>query len=239
MTFAALQVRRIILPANSPSLLFHGVRVMHQLLENSADATPPSLLQQAQNQDNAAWALLVEWARDAVWACCRQAALQDADRDEVCQEVFLRAWQNLSTFERRTSFRSWIRVIARNTIVELFRARKRSDDVLAQFIEQHPPAGTTGVPPDPSETNEVGRAAQLLVQKMKDRHWHEISFRAFFLTTMGNRTAAQVAEELGIDKAATVRQHKFRWLKRLRQDFATAFGDVLAPDASKRPGWPL
>jgi RNA polymerase sigma-70 factor (ECF subfamily) len=207
--------------------------------DNSAGSTPPSLLQRARAQDNVAWELLVEWARDVVWACCHQAGLQDADRDEVCQEVFLRAWQNLATFERRTSFRSWVHVIARNRIIELFRSRKRNDEIVARFVEQNPPTGATGSTSDHSDANEAGRAARLLAQKMKERHWHDLSFQAFFLTTIGDRTAAQAAEELGIGNAGTVRQHKFRWLKRLRQEFATAFGDLLAPDPSKRPGWPL
>jgi RNA polymerase sigma-70 factor, ECF subfamily len=207
--------------------------------DNSAGSTPPSLLQRARGQDNAAWELLVEWARDVVWDCCRQAGLQDADRDEVCQEVFLRAWQNLGTFERHTSFRGWVRIIARNRIIELFRTRKRNEEVVARFVEQNPPTGATASTSDPSDAKEAARAAQLLVQKMKERHWRDISFRAFFLTTIGDRTAAQAAQELGIDKAATVRQHKFRWLKRLRQEFADAFGELLAPDPARRPGWPL
>jgi RNA polymerase sigma-70 factor (ECF subfamily) len=183
--------------------------------------------------------LLVEWARDVVWACCRQAGLQDADRDEVCQEVFLRAWQNLSTFERCTSFRGWVRIIARNQIIERFRSRQREDAVVARFVEENTSAGAAAPTADPSDANEAGRAAQLLVQKMKERHWHDIGFRAFYLTTVGDRTAAQAARELGIENAGTVRQHKFRWLKRLRQEFAAAFADVLAPDAARRPGWPL
>jgi RNA polymerase sigma-70 factor, ECF subfamily len=196
-------------------------------------------LQRARDHDNDAWELLVEWARDVVWACCRQAGLQDADRDEVCQEVFLRAWQNLGTFERRTSFRNWVRIIARHRIIELFRARKRDDEVVARFVAENPPAGEAAPAADGSDVNEAARAAQLLVQQMKERHWNDLGFRAFFLTTVGDRTAAQVAQELGIEHAGTVRQHKFRWLKRLRQEFTAAFGDVLTPDATRRPGWPL
>jgi RNA polymerase sigma factor (sigma-70 family) len=205
---------------------------------HSAGSTPPSLLQRARDQDDAAWDLLVEWGSDAVLACCKQAGLQDADRDEVFQEVFRRAWQHLGTFERRTSFRKWVFSIARTQIIDLFRSRKRNDDLLARFVEQNPPAWTADQPSDVSDANEIGQAMQLWLRQTKDHYEDDTGFCAFYRTTVDGLTGRQTAVELGITEAA-VRQHKFRWLKRLRHDFAAAFGDVLAPDATKRQSWPL
>jgi hypothetical protein len=37
----------------------------------------------------------------------------------------------------------------------------------------------------------------------------------------------------------TVRQLRFRWLMRVRQEFDTALGDFVAPDVIKTPEWPL
>jgi RNA polymerase sigma-70 factor (ECF subfamily) len=211
---------------------------MPEYREHSEGSTPPSLLQRARDQDDAAWRLLVEWASDAVLACCRQAGLQDADRDEIFQEVFRRAWQHLGTFERRTSFRKWVYSIARTQIIDLYRSQKRHDNLLARFVELNAPAGATDPPSDVSDANEIDQALQLWLAKTKDRYQDDVGFRAFYRTTIDGLTGRQVGEELGITEAA-VRQHKFRWLKRLRQDFAAAFGDVLAPDVTKRRDWPI
>lgn len=207
-------------------------------METASGSTPPSLLQRARDQDEAAWALLVAWASDAVLACCRQAGLQQTDRDDIFQRVFLRAWQNLATFERRTSFRSWVRVIARNQILDLFRSRKRADDILARFAEQAPkgkPNAPAGEDPD---ANEVKDAVALWLGHVKKRYQNETGFLPFCRMAIDELPAAAVAAEFGIEQAA-VRKYKFRWLKRLRQEFADAFGEVLPPDAAKRPGWPL
>jgi RNA polymerase sigma factor (sigma-70 family) len=212
---------------------------MHEQRECSVGSTPPSLLQRARDQDAAAWHLLVEWASDAVLACCRQAELQDADRDEVFQEVFRRAWQHLGTFERRTSFRKWVYSIARTQVIDLFRARKRHDDLLARFIDHHPPAAEAADPAsDVSDANEIGQAIQIWLRQTKHLHHGDTGFRAFYRTAVDGLTSPEAGAELGISEVA-VRQHKFRWLKRMRQEFAAAFGDVLPADATKRPHWPV
>jgi len=47
-----------------------------------------------------------------VWRCLRQLGVRDADAEDVCQEVFLTAQRKLSSFEGRSSLRSWLYGIA-------------------------------------------------------------------------------------------------------------------------------
>lgn len=56
-------------------------------------------------------ALFREHAR-YVWRCLRQLGVADADAEDVCQEVFLTAQRKLSSFEGRSSLRSWLYGIA-------------------------------------------------------------------------------------------------------------------------------
>ncbi len=208
--------------------------------QHSAGSTPPSLLQRARENDGAAWGLLVEWASDVVLACCRRAGLQDADRDDVFWAVFQRAWQNLGKFERRTSFRSWVASIARNQINDLFRAQ-REEKIRADFVEQNPPIAVA-VPfadiADEGGARDIQQAIQLWLRQATDHNKHDTAFRAFYRMTVDQLSGCEVADELGITEEA-VRQYKYRWTKRLRHEFAAAFGDLLATDPTKRPGWPV
>ena len=56
--------------------------------------------------------------------------------------------------------------------------------------------------------------------------------------TVDQLSGCEVADKLGITEEA-VRQYKYRWTKRLHHEFAAAFGDLLATDPTKRPGWPV
>src|ERR1700733_14970179 len=99
-------------------------------MENKSGSTPPSILQRARQNEHAAWDFLVKWAAGTVMKCCHDGGLQGADRDDVFQEVFLCAAARLGKFVRRTSFRAWIRRIARRKIIDLFRSGKRNDKIL-------------------------------------------------------------------------------------------------------------
>lgn len=173
-------------------------------------------------------------------ACCRQAKLQDADRDDVFVEVFRRVWEKLGTFERRTSFRKWVYSIARTQIADLFRARKRDDMLLRGWLEENPCAGKNGRAPTDGDDwagDEVKDALHLWVRQTRERNQDDIAFRAFYRTTVDGQSAADVAEEIGI-KAAAVRQYKCRWMKRMREEMAELFGELLPSDLTERVGWP-
>ncbi len=200
-----------------------------------AGSTPPSLLQRALEKDAEAWRNLLAWARATVLDCCRRAGLQNADYQEVSQEVSLRVSKNLAAFVRRTSFRAWVRAITHNCINDLFRSRAQGNKVLAEYLAQQPP--TVGTDPS-SDADDRESAAQLLVEQMKAAHGNDPAFQAFLRITIGQESSADVARDLGVGHAR-VRQWISRMAKRLRQDYKDTFDDLFPPDPSKRPNWPL
>ena len=46
------------------------------------------------------------------------------DAEDLTEQVFLKAWKNLSEFRGKTSFRSWIYRIAYGTVIDHYRTRK-------------------------------------------------------------------------------------------------------------------
>jgi hypothetical protein len=80
---------------------------------------------------------------------------------------------------------------------------------------------------DPTEAQDLQRSAlQLLVEEVVARHGTDPGFRAFYRTAVDGLPAVAVAEELGLG-AEAVRQHKSRWVKRLRDRLAERFGGLL------------
>jgi RNA polymerase sigma-70 factor (ECF subfamily) len=193
---------------------------MNETVRQSADNTSSSLLARVNQRDANAWLQLVQWIGPFILRWCRQARLQPADCDNVGQEVLQRVWSRLSTFRKETpgqSFRGWVYTVTKNCIADL-----RRQGVQRPLTEMAMPAE-----PDPSEAGDFqSRAVRMVLQQVFARHAEDPGFRAFYRTAVDGLSAPEVARELGM-KAWTVRQHRCRWIKRLREQLRVEFGDLL------------
>jgi RNA polymerase sigma-70 factor (ECF subfamily) len=152
---------------------------------------------------------------------CHRCGLQNADTDDVTQEVFAAAAANLDRFHHDQpgdTFRGWLRIITRNQINLHFRrlqdrplAAGGSDawhdlQQVANRFEHTPES-------DSAEISELYRRA--LEQVRGD--FEEPTWQAFWLTAIEDRSPAALAEELQMTPAA-IRQAKSRVLRRLKQE---------------------
>ena len=98
--------------------------------------TDSQLIKAAIAGDDGAFAELVEPHRRLLNAHCYRmlGSLQDAE--DAVQETFLRAWRNLSSFQARSSLRSWLYTIATNVCLRAI--ERRPSRVLP--IDYGPPA---------------------------------------------------------------------------------------------------
>jgi len=76
--------------------------------------------------DESAWRRLVDLYAPLIRHWLRQAALQQADRDDLEQEVLAVMVRKLPEFqrERTGSFRAWLRVVCLNAVRAYFRSRR-------------------------------------------------------------------------------------------------------------------
>jgi RNA polymerase sigma-70 factor (ECF subfamily) len=74
----------------------------------------PQLIAAASRGDEAAFRALVAPLRAPLHAHCRRMLRSAHDAEDAMQEVMLRAWRALPTFEGRCSLRSWLYRIATN-----------------------------------------------------------------------------------------------------------------------------
>jgi RNA polymerase sigma-70 factor (ECF subfamily) len=187
----------------------------------SLGSTSSSLLRRAQSRDPEAWRRLVKVYGPIVFLWGRQVGLSGHDSADIVQETFVAVAGHIASFRRERpgdSFRGWLWTITRNKIRDHF--RRRHDPA-------RPQGGTTAqrmlaqIADDISEVDAIGdsllgvaerRAIELIRVEFEERTW-----RAFWLTAVEGRTAAEVGVELGMAKGA-VRQAKYRVLRRLREE---------------------
>ena len=106
-----------------------------------------TLLVAAQAGDELAFRDLVDPLRTQLHAHCYRMLGSAADADDALQEVLLRAWRGLRSFEGRSSLRSWLYRIATNVCLTLLERRPKrtlplddEPDTEVAWLEPYPSA---------------------------------------------------------------------------------------------------
>lgn len=71
---------------------------------------------------------LVERQRQTIYSVCYLFATDRQEADDLAQEVLLRLWKGMDSFEGRSTERTWVYRVALNTCVTLDRQKRRRID---------------------------------------------------------------------------------------------------------------
>jgi len=180
------------------------------------------LLSEVQRMDPAAWSRLVDTFGGIVYRWCRTSGVGEHDAADVVQDVFASVARGIGGFQRQKdqgSFRSWLATITRNRVRDHFRRQAGQQSPVGgtdawQALEQHPELLESTICSDSVQHAVVRRVLQSVQAEFEPATWN-----AFWLTTVENRSAAEVAQATGLG-IASVYQAKSRVLRRLRQRLA-------------------
>lgn len=168
------------------------------------------------------WSRLVNTFGPIVYRWCRASGVSHNDAPDVVQDVFTTVARGIAKFERQKesgSFRSWLATITRSRVRDFFRLQSRRGQA---------PGGTDAWQrlqrePDllDSTVTVAGMRNQLLhrVTESVKSEFEETTWQAFWMTAVEEKSAALVADHLGIN-VASVYQAKSRVLRKLRQRMA-------------------
>jgi RNA polymerase sigma-70 factor (ECF subfamily) len=107
------------------------------LLSNGYEsASDLELAQQARAQDESAFAEIVRRYSPRVFRVASRFFRQRTLVEEAAQEVFLKAFTQLKSFEGRGSLEGWLTRIATNTCLNMIRASKRRPEVNAADLTE-------------------------------------------------------------------------------------------------------
>ncbi len=185
-------------------------------------STSTSLLMRVKAREPQAWNRLVHLYAPLVYGWCRRAQLQDADAEDVSQEVLAAVASNMAEFRRERpgdTFRGWLWTICRRKMVDHWRLRARhgtarggseAQQQLAQLPEDDAVSLSSGWFPADEQLRVVRRALELLREEFEERTW-----QAFWRMAVLGESAAEIAQDLGMTKH-TVRQAKYRVMRRLK-----------------------
>jgi RNA polymerase sigma-70 factor, ECF subfamily len=162
-----LQVHQQINPAPVPrGTLLPPTKSLEAKLERTpeqeaAQEAVAKLVRQCMAGDSQAWQQLVASQHRRIYAICYRFTGSGTDAEDLTQEVFLKLYKNLSSFDtQKGSFQTWITTLARNLLVDHFRRtrlERASDSLDATFEgeEDGPTMADRLADPRPSQEHHV------------------------------------------------------------------------------------
>ena len=103
------------------------------------DVRDPSVVARAAGGDRDAFRALVEFHSRYIYSLAHRMTGNAQDAEDVVQEAWLKAHKQLSRFEARADFRTWMHRITVNCSIDLIRARRHREDAHdPQDLEQGP-----------------------------------------------------------------------------------------------------
>lgn len=92
---------------------------------NLDQASEMALMEQCRRQDFEAFGKLVDLYQSRIIGFIKRMVRNSEEAEDISQEVFIRAFQNLSKFDGRSSLRTWLFRIAYNLCVDSARKKGR------------------------------------------------------------------------------------------------------------------
>lgn len=172
--------------------------------------------------DHLAWERFVQIYTPLMRSWLLRQRVQPHDLDDLLQTLMVKLVQKLPEFEYdpSKSFRSWLRRILQNDFVQMLRERREialggdgTDD------SAHGAWGDRAVEPEDFWAQEYARMVVTQALPIMREHFAEKTWRACWMTTVEDRSAAEVAAELGLS-VGSVHVAKHRVLQRLREELA-------------------
>src|SRR3954451_6821416 len=113
----------------------------------SADlpATPPgapwepgeieALIQQCLQGNEAAWDAIVQQYRRKVFNVAYKFVGKHDEAEDLTQDIFLKVFKSLGTFDRRANFQTWLISVSRNLCIDHYRSVRKERQTIARDVD--------------------------------------------------------------------------------------------------------
>jgi RNA polymerase sigma-70 factor (ECF subfamily) len=188
----------------------------------------------ARDGDSEAFRVLVERHGRTVYRLAHRMTGNPSDAEDVVQETFLRAYRQLSRFESRANFGTWLHRIAVNCSIDLIRSRPHRESAhetadLEQFGAAE--AADSGRSPErlmlSTEVQERINAAMTSLSQMERA--------AFVLRHFEGQSIDEISRALGLKTNAT-KHSIFRAVRKMRVALEPLVGDREEPLTTRGAG---
>ena len=108
-------------------------------------ATPDSLIERCLQGDQAAWEAIVQQHWRKVFNVAYKFVGRHHEAEDLAQDIFLKIFRALHTFDRRANFQTWLISISRNLCIDHYRSVRKERETIDRDLHS---ADLAAVSPD-------------------------------------------------------------------------------------------
>src|SRR5690349_25055443 len=122
------------------SFRVHRLRPEGTLPLMSADPPSPSqatdeIIERCLNGDQAAWESIVRLYRRKVFNVAYKFVGSHDQAEDLTQDVFLKLFKSLDTFDRRANFQTWLISVSRNLCIDHYRRVRKERETVDRDVD--------------------------------------------------------------------------------------------------------
>jgi len=190
------------------------------------------LVEEALGGNALSFQLLVERYQERIFALSRHYTKSAVEVEDIAQDTFLKAFRRLDSFQRQSSFSTWLYRIAVNTALDFLKRSGRSPvqavedpELSAAPVRAQAGSGVTITSPDVNlRREELARITQEVLAELP-----EIFRTVLVLREFEEMSYQEMAEVLGIS-IGTVESRLFRARARFKEALVRLHPDYAAAD---------
>jgi RNA polymerase sigma-70 factor (ECF subfamily) len=113
------------------------LRTARMSAESSSDAPPAidALIQRCLNGDERAWEEIVRLHRRRVFNIAYKFVGRHDLAEDLTQDVFLKLFKSLNTFDRRANFQTWLVSVSRNLCIDHYRSVRKERETINHDVD--------------------------------------------------------------------------------------------------------
>jgi RNA polymerase sigma-70 factor, ECF subfamily len=180
-------------------------------------------IQRVLDGDGDGFRVLVDRYSQALFRLSYRMTGSEADAEDVVQETFVRAYRNLTQYDGRANFNSWLYRIASNCALDLMAARKRraAEPLEGDADRPGPIAVAASEQPSPERSAMSGQIGERLTAAMAQLSPQERT--AFVLRHYEDFSIEEIGSSLGVGISAA-KHSIFRAVQKLRRALQPVMG---------------
>ncbi|HEU4689677.1 MAG TPA: sigma-70 family RNA polymerase sigma factor [Vicinamibacterales bacterium] len=202
-------------------------------------ATPDRLIEQCLAGDQSAWDQIVRQNWRKVFNVAYKFVGRHEEAEDLTQDIFLKIFKALGTFDRRANFQTWIVSISRNLCIDHYRSVRKERQTIAREVDTGDlqPASPDRTPYAAAEHKDLRamlrEALQVLPATLRT---------AVVLRDLQELSYQEIAEKLDLPEGTVKsrinrgRIELARQLKRLQDKQKAAQGRAASRARARRPG---
>ena len=178
------------------------------------------IIRKCLNGEPAAFGLLVDKYKSSVYALAYTKLRNFHDAEDITQEVFLKAYQKLSTLKRWDNFLAWLFSITVNSCKDFLKSKARRPD--ANYIEEQDATLWDAPSIDAYQSELMAESIREAIDELP-----EIYRQTLTLYYLGGLNSTEIARFLGTS-ANTVNQRLMRARTKLKEEMIAMMNTTFA-----------